>query len=83
MTDSSSPKAPPAQMIPADDLNRRVVHVRSDDPNLSHVGVVGDTYTVLLTGKDTAGRYCLIDMYIPPHGGPPPIVTISRRCLCL
>jgi quercetin dioxygenase-like cupin family protein len=31
---------------------------------------VGDTYTVLLTGKDTAGRYCLIDMYVSPCGGP-------------
>jgi quercetin dioxygenase-like cupin family protein len=26
----------------------------------------------LLTGKDTAGRFCLIDMHIPPGGGPPP-----------
>ena len=23
-------------------------------------------------GKETAGRYCLIDMYVPPAGGPPP-----------
>ena len=28
--------------------------------------------TILLTGKDTAGRFCLIDMYISPGGGPPP-----------
>jgi quercetin dioxygenase-like cupin family protein len=33
---------------------------------------VGDTYTILLTGDDTAGRYCLIDMHVPPGGGPPP-----------
>jgi quercetin dioxygenase-like cupin family protein len=33
---------------------------------------VGDTYTILVAGKDTAGRYALIDMYIPPGGGPPP-----------
>jgi quercetin dioxygenase-like cupin family protein len=25
-----------------------------------------------LTGADTNGRYCLIDMHIPPGGGPPP-----------
>jgi quercetin dioxygenase-like cupin family protein len=25
-----------------------------------------------VTGKDTAGRYCLIDMHVPPGGGPPP-----------
>jgi quercetin dioxygenase-like cupin family protein len=33
---------------------------------------VGNTYTILLSGKDTAGRFCLIDMHIPPGGGPPP-----------
>lgn len=43
----------------------------NDDQTLPHLGVVGDTYTILLTGKDTAGRYCLIDMLIPPGGGPP------------
>ena len=44
----------------------------NEDQNLPHIGLVGDTYTILLTGKDTAGRYCLIDMHIPPGGGPPP-----------
>jgi quercetin dioxygenase-like cupin family protein len=34
--------------------------------------MVGDTYTILLKGEDTAGRYCLIDMHVPPGGGPPP-----------
>jgi quercetin dioxygenase-like cupin family protein len=34
--------------------------------------LVGDTYTILLNGKDTAGRFCLIDMHVPPGGGPPP-----------
>ena len=33
---------------------------------------MGDTYTVLLSGDDTDGRYCLIDMLIPPGGGPGP-----------
>ena len=33
---------------------------------------MGDTYTVLLRGEDTAGRYTLIDMHVPPGGGPPP-----------
>jgi quercetin dioxygenase-like cupin family protein len=37
-----------------------------------HIGVVGDTYTILLGGADTAGRFCLIDMFVPPGGGPPP-----------
>ena len=39
---------------------------------MPHIGLVGDTYTILLGGKDTAGRYCLIDMHIPTGGGPGP-----------
>lgn len=41
-------------------------------PDLAPPRVVGDTYTILLTGDDTAGRYTLIDMYVPAGGGPPP-----------
>src|SRR5215470_2567147 len=59
--------------IPADDLSRDLAIAQPDtDGNLAHIGIVGDTYTILLTGKDTAGRFCLIDMHIPPGGGPPP-----------
>ena len=58
--------------IPADNLQRGLVMARPNtDPNLPHLGVAGDTYTILLAGKDTAGQFCLIDMYIPPGGGPP------------
>jgi quercetin dioxygenase-like cupin family protein len=59
--------------IPADNLERKCVLAQPNTaPKLSHIGVVGDTYTILLTSKDTAGRFCLIDMYVPPGGGPPP-----------
>jgi quercetin dioxygenase-like cupin family protein len=61
-----------ATTIPADDPARNLTLAQSDDPNLPHIGLVGDTYTILVTGKDTAGRYSLIDMHIPPGGGPPP-----------
>ena len=27
---------------------------------------------MLLNGENTEGRYCLIDMHVPPGGGPPP-----------
>jgi quercetin dioxygenase-like cupin family protein len=37
-----------------------------------HIGLVGDTYTVTVSGEDTGGRFCVIDMHIPPGGGPPP-----------
>ena len=58
--------------IPPDDLARVLVAASADSSTLPHIGLVGDTYTILLSGHDTAGRYCLIDMHIPPGGGPPP-----------
>ncbi len=58
--------------IPPDDPVRSLTLSAVDNPALPHLAVAGDTYTILLTGKDTAGRYCLIDMYVPPGGGPPP-----------
>ncbi len=65
-------EAPPAP-IPSDDLSRGLTVARPDsDDTLPHIGLVGDTYTVLVRGEDTAGRYALIDMHVPPGGGPPP-----------
>jgi quercetin dioxygenase-like cupin family protein len=61
----------PASPIPDDNPQRRCKIARPNtDQSLSHIGLVGDTYTVLLSGEDTNGRYCLIDMHIPPGGGP-------------
>jgi len=59
-------------VLPPDDLTRSLVLASSDDASHPHIGMVGDTYTILLGGKDTAGRFCLIDMHIPPGGGPGP-----------
>jgi quercetin dioxygenase-like cupin family protein len=36
------------------------------------VWVVGDLYTILATGEDTAGAFALIHASVPPGGGPPP-----------
>jgi quercetin dioxygenase-like cupin family protein len=59
--------------VPPDDPARTLGVARpNSDSTLTHLGVVGDTYTILLSGEDTAGRYTLIDMYVPPGGGPPP-----------
>ena len=55
-----------------DDGTRGLTLVDPDDAALTHLGVVGDTYTVLISGQDTAGRYALIDMLVPAGGGPPP-----------
>ena len=66
---TSQPKAP----LPPDDTERRCKIARPEtDQSLPHIGLAGDTYTVLLSGEDTDGRFCLIDMHIPPGGGPPP-----------
>ena len=56
--------------IPADDPKRSLTVAQPD--TLPHIGLVGDTYTITLTGEQTAGRFCVIDMHIPPGGGPPP-----------
>ena len=40
-----------------------------DGENLS---VVGDTYRILVTGEETGGAYAVIDMLVPPGGGPGP-----------
>jgi len=62
----------PMTLLPPDDPQRMSKVVNPDaDPNLPHIGLVGDTYTILLLGNDTNGRYCLIDMHVPPGGGTP------------
>jgi quercetin dioxygenase-like cupin family protein len=56
--------------LPTDNPERSLTHAQPD--NLPHIGLVGDTYTVTVTGEQTGGRFCVIDMHIPPGGGPPP-----------
>jgi quercetin dioxygenase-like cupin family protein len=63
---------PSPSSIPSDDSSRRAILVDPEDPNLPHVGIGTGTYTVLIGGTDTRGRYALIDMLVPPSGGPPP-----------
>lgn len=55
-----------------DDPQRGVTPAHPDSEDLPHVFIVGDTYTILLSGENTAGSMCLIDMYVPPGGGPGP-----------
>lgn len=68
--DTRSQQYPP---VPADDLSRELTLARpNEDESLPHIGLVGDTYTITVPGEATAGRFCVIDMHIPPGGGPPP-----------
>ena len=72
MTESSDTSAHEGTAIPADDLRRALTIANPAAPELSHISVAGDTYTILVSGEQTGGRYCLIDMHVPPGGGPPP-----------
>jgi quercetin dioxygenase-like cupin family protein len=73
MSDHPAAATDDAGPIPADDPARLLTHASPDtDDSLPHLGLVGDTYTILISGKDTAGRYTLIDMHVPAGGGPPP-----------
>jgi quercetin dioxygenase-like cupin family protein len=68
MTDAT----PQAGLIPADDPKRTLTVADPDGAGVPHVSVAGGTYTILVSGAQTAGRYCLVDMLVPAGGGPPP-----------
>lgn len=38
----------------------------------TYVSVVGGTYRIVITGNETGGDFAVIDMLIPPGGGPGP-----------
>lgn len=65
--------APEHTPLPADNLRRNLTLSHPEnETSLPHIGLVGDTYTITVTGNDTGGRFCVIDMHVPPGGGPPP-----------
>ncbi|HTO66870.1 MAG TPA: cupin domain-containing protein [Bradyrhizobium sp.] len=72
MTNSSDVAGAPGLAIPPDDVTRKLTLANPDDPKARHVSVAGGTYTILVSGEETGGRYSLIDMLVPPGGGPPP-----------
>jgi hypothetical protein len=65
--------------LPPDDLSRGLALAQVDSPAAQHIGLVGDTYTIIVAGKDTDDRFCAIDMHVPPGGGPVRIVMTSKR----
>ena len=69
MSDTSG--KPPSAPIPPDDPNRKLTVADPDGAGVRHVSVAGGVYTILVSGAETAGRYCLVDMLVPDGGGPP------------
>jgi len=78
MTEHAITSKPVAPIQPDDPKRSLAIARPNTDHSLPHIGLVGDTYTILLSGDDTDGRYCLIGMDITLGGGPPPIGMISR-----
>jgi mannose-6-phosphate isomerase-like protein (cupin superfamily) len=72
MSENGGTSVRAGSQIPANDPQRALTLAQADSQKIAHLGVVGDTYTILLNGEDTNGRFCLMDMYVPPGGGPPP-----------
>ncbi|OXM53466.1 cupin domain-containing protein [Amycolatopsis alba] len=58
--------------IPLDDPERRLVVASKNSENAEHLALAGGIYTILVSGEQTNGRYTLIEMRVPPNGGPPP-----------
>ncbi|WP_158812844.1 cupin domain-containing protein [Methylocapsa sp. S129] len=72
MTDTPNTTSQPIPTIPPDDPKRRLTVADPDGVGMPRISVVGNNYTILVSGAQTAGRYCLIDMLVPDGGGPPP-----------
>ncbi|PWS30885.1 cupin domain-containing protein [Pedobacter paludis] len=50
-------------------FNKLTTVNRGEGKNFS---VVGDTYRIIISGKETNGEYAVIDMLVPSMGGPGP-----------
>ena len=72
MTDHSITAVPSQAPLPADDPDRKLTVAEPDGPELRHILLAGDVYTVVVPGSATEGRFCLIDMLVNDGGGPPP-----------
>jgi quercetin dioxygenase-like cupin family protein len=71
--DDANPQPRSAPAIPADDPRRTLTVVPPpDERGLRHLAIAGGIYTILVTGADTAGRFSIVEMRVPPGGGPPP-----------
>jgi quercetin dioxygenase-like cupin family protein len=63
---------PGKPLLPPDDLNRALGFAQVDGRTAQHIGLAGDTYTITVAGEDTDNQFCVIDMHVPPGGGPGP-----------
>jgi quercetin dioxygenase-like cupin family protein len=71
MIDTTTSSFEPIPRLPADDPIRKVSIAHPDGSGMRHfwLPASGDTYTILISGDESGGRYCLIDMYVPRGAG--------------
>lgn len=43
-----------------------------DNSSGDFLAIAGGNYRIIITGEETAGNYAVIEMHVPPGGGPPP-----------
>ena len=49
---------------------KKPITVSNDEGD--NISMVGDTYRIIITGKQTGGDFSVVDMLVPPNGGPGP-----------
>ena len=69
---NTGPTSQSKSALPPDNPRRELSTINPDSLEARHISIVGDTYTILISGQDTDGRYCMIDMLVPTGGGPGP-----------
>jgi hypothetical protein len=55
------------QFNPMDNIKQPAQIVKADSGK--GLSVVGDSYRIVISGKETNGAYAVIDMLVPPNGG--------------
>lgn len=48
--------------------NISIIHAKEG----KRIGVAGGNYRIIISGDETEGNYAVIEMLVPPGGGPPP-----------
>ena len=80
MTDASPANSPSASSIPADDPARVLTVADPDGAGVPHISVAGGTYTILVSGAQTADAIAWSICWCPPAVAPRRIATTSRKC---
>jgi uncharacterized cupin superfamily protein len=82
VSNNPNSSAKSAASIPQDNPKRTLAVGRADDHNAQHIGLAGDTYTILLTGKDTAGETINIPANAPHQFRNASAQPARLLCIC-